>query len=249
MGKLIAAQIAASSTDDTFNIPANDGSAGEFLKTDGSGTLSFASAAGGFTSMQFITSGNWTRPTGVTKVIVEVQGAGAGGGHSAASASGGVSGGGGAGGYVRKTIDVSSIASATIGIGAGGGDGADGGDTTWSDGTHVITGTGGIKGENASGSGTRDGGLGGVPTVTGGGTHFLVTGQSGINGHPGGSPSGGNSMLGLGGVYRLDSGGTVGGGSSVATGYGAGGCGSKNAGSATAGGSGSGGIVIVWEFT
>ena len=39
MGKLIATQIAASTTDDTFNIPANDGSAGEFLKTDGSGTL------------------------------------------------------------------------------------------------------------------------------------------------------------------------------------------------------------------
>ena len=76
MGKLIAAQIAASTTDDTFNIPANDGSAGEFLKTDGSGALSFASAAGGFTRLHIPSSGAYTVPAGVTKIVVEVQGAG-----------------------------------------------------------------------------------------------------------------------------------------------------------------------------
>ena len=221
-------------------------SATTFLRGDGTWN---APASGGFTSQQFITSGNWTRPADITKVMVEVQGAGAGGGHSAASASGGISGGGGAGGYVRKIIDVSSISSSTLTIGAGGGDGADGGATIWNDGTHTLTGTGGIKGENASAAGTRNGGLGGVPTASGGsGTDLKITGQSGISGYAGGSPSGGDSTLGLGGHFRLNTTGLVGGGSTVATGYGGGGCGSYNDGSSTGGGSGSGVIVIVWEY-
>ena len=65
MGKVIAdvqGKVKASDTSATFEVEnatssvnyvlsKTDGSAGEFLKTDGSGALSFASAAGGFHQM------------------------------------------------------------------------------------------------------------------------------------------------------------------------------------------------------
>lgn len=43
------------SSDVTFTLPAADGSSGQFIKTDGSGNLSFASASGGGSSESYIT--------------------------------------------------------------------------------------------------------------------------------------------------------------------------------------------------
>ena len=117
----------------------------------------------GLTSIQvFTASGTWTRPTGITKVIVEVQGGGAGG---ARDATGTEQIGGSAGGYAKKLLDVSSITTSTITIGAAGAGatgnntaGADGGDSSWADGTNTISGLKGVGGNTAN---TRTiGGLG-----------------------------------------------------------------------------------------
>ncbi len=118
----------------------------------------------------FTASGTWTKATresalGVTisKVIVEVQGAGGSGGNSSVS-----NGGSGAGGgYAKKLIDVSSISSSTITVGTGGAGtsgvstGNSGGSSSWSDGTNTVTGSGGGGGvayPSASTAGTGSGG-------------------------------------------------------------------------------------------
>ena len=70
----------------------------------------------GLSSVQtFTSSGTWTRPSGITKVVVEVQGAG--GSGSDGQAGNNKNNNGGSGGYVKKLLDVSSISSATITIG------------------------------------------------------------------------------------------------------------------------------------
>jgi hypothetical protein len=140
----------------------------------------------GLTSVQtFTSSGTWTRPSGITKVIVEVQGAG-----SSGRADGSYFRGAG-GGYSKKFIDVSSISSATITVGAGGaaqsangGAGNAGGNSIWSDGTNTVTGGGGSA-HNTVGSGA----LGGVAT----GGDLNINGQG--SGTAVGSPNG-NSFLG-----------------------------------------------------
>ena len=106
-----------------FTLPSADGSADQVMATDGSGTLSFVSVTdvSGIASMQVFTtlgSQTWTRPTGITKVMIEVQGAGGSGGKR--NSNGAAMGGGGGGGYARKFLDVSSISSATIVVGTGG---------------------------------------------------------------------------------------------------------------------------------
>ena len=110
----------------TINVNAIDKESGSTLTLGGAGTTvavhASATTSGfdsGLASVQtFTSSGTWTRPTGITKVIVEVQGAGAGGNNGLASSA--YSTGGSAGGYVKKLIDVSSISTATITIGAKG---------------------------------------------------------------------------------------------------------------------------------
>ena len=70
----------------TINVNAIDKESGSTLTLGGSGTAvtlhASATASGfGLESVQtFTSSGTWTRPTGITKVIIEVQGAGGGGG-------------------------------------------------------------------------------------------------------------------------------------------------------------------------
>ena len=116
----------------------------------------------GLTSVQtFTSSGTWTRPTGITKVIVEIQGAG-GSGTDGNSTSVGMNN-GASGGYVKKLIDVSSITSATITVGTGGAassttTGNAGGDSVWSDGTNTLTAGGGGGGLST----THYGGIGGT---------------------------------------------------------------------------------------
>lgn len=67
----------------------------------------------------FTTAGTftWTRPSGVTRIKVYVTGGGGGGGsHNSDDAQGG----GGAGGTAIKVMDVTSIPSVTVTVGAGG---------------------------------------------------------------------------------------------------------------------------------
>mgnify|MGYP001593795275 CR=1 FL=1 len=202
---------------DTFTIPS-----GVTITNNGSSS-GFDS---GLASVQvFTSSGTWTKPSGVTKVIVEVQGAGAGGCNSQANSSFATSG--SAGGYVKKLIDVSSISTSTITVGAKGTGSAtrtgnDGGDSVWSDGTNTLTAGGGNGSDGSSLVGTAGG------TATGGDLNIQ-------GGHGACANSGsGCSFFGDGGKeYARD-----------ASGYGAGGAYQYNG----TGGNGTDGIVIVTEY-
>ena len=110
-----------------LNITGN-GTSGQFLKTDGDGSFDYIDAPTVQTPTQqiFTTVGTstWTRPTGCTKVKVTVigGGGGAGGNFTKANFNGhvGINGAGGGGGTSIKLLDVSSIASVEVTVGAGG---------------------------------------------------------------------------------------------------------------------------------
>ena len=200
----------------------------------------------GLTSVQtFTTSATWTRPSGITKVIMEVQGAGGSGSNSPNTEQ--VQG-GAAGGYAKKFLDVSSISTSTITVGAGGSAvtgstsstsaGNDGGDSSWADGTNTITANGGDGGVTTNDQPTVG------ATATGG--DINVQGGDGFSRYSGSMPIGGTSMMGFGGMPRMQTRTTV---SRPPRGYGSGG-GGAHAYSGTAYDSDAGavGIVIVWEF-
>jgi hypothetical protein len=181
----------------------------------------------GLASVQtFTSSGTWTRPSGITKVIMELQGAGGSG-----SAHSNYNNGAG-GGYAKKLLDVSSISTSTIttgaggaSVGAGGGAGNNGGLSSWADGTNTVTGNGGLGGSISANTPVAGGtGVGGDINI------------QGDYGEPG-AHEGGNSMFGFGRP------GSVGG--EVGVGYGAGG---THGHSSYASGAGTGGIVLVWEY-
>jgi hypothetical protein len=228
-------------------------SSSTFLRGDMAWTA--VSDVSGFNSMQqFTSSGTWTKPSGITKIVVEIfgGGGGGGGGRSSGSYPNGANG-GGAGGYSMKVIDVSSISTATVTIGAGSSgaaadnDASAGGNSTWVDGTNTLTangGTGGLMGQNNISN------LGG--TASGG--DINVSGGAGECGYH-------NSTLGHGGTGGIQSG-SVGGcgvgdyyGNTALTcrnafGYahgGAGGNGSAGGGTKT-GGNGAGGWCKVMEY-
>ena len=124
------------------------------------GDMLGSSVSFGLKSVQtFTSSGTWTKPAGVTKVIVEVQGGGSSGSDGNAASARHTQG--GAGGYAKKFIDVSSISSATITVGAGGAGVTSypsnaGGDSIWSDGTNTVTGAGGATGTPTTSTSTID---------------------------------------------------------------------------------------------
>jgi hypothetical protein len=180
----------------------------------------------GLASVQtFTSSGTWTRPSGITKVIMEVQGAG-GSGCAQADYNAGAGG-----GYAKKLLDVSSISSSTITVGTGGaaiaangGAGNAGGNSSWADGTNTVTGNGGNGASGSAGTSVSGGtGVGGDVNIQGGlgpATHYGDAGSSQF-----GYGCGPNTQDGVG--------------------YGAGG----SYGTASyASGAGTGGIVIVWEY-
>jgi len=158
------------------------GTDGQVLTSTGAGSPpAFETAsAGGFQSCQyFSSSGTWTKPSGITKIIAYVTGAGGGGGYY-------WGGGGGGGGTAIKKIDVTSISSVTITIGNGGtlvtSQQASAGGTT-SFGSHCSA-TGGTGGGPHGHVGTSYPGIGGkgssgdidLPGQCGG------TGQEGLGG-------------------------------------------------------------------
>ena len=171
-------------------------SASVFLRGDNSWAAAGTDVSGLASVQVFTTLGSqtWTRPTGITKVIVEVQGAGGSGGRGYSNGAG--MGGGGGGGYAKKFLDVSSIGTSTVVIGAGGAsqttdntNGSAGGDSSWSDGTNTITGNGGAGGYGNTAYGRVAGG-------TGVGGDFNIQGGSGTSG--GASNRGGDSFYGTG---------------------------------------------------
>ena len=203
-----------------------------------------ASVGFGFASVQtFTSSGTWTKPTGVTKVIMEVQGAG---GSGSGSPNGEDCNGAGAGGYAKKLLDVSSISTATITVGAGGAGvvgasgtinaGNDGGNSSWADGTNTITANGGNGGTISHYAGTAGG------TATGGDVN--IQGGAGMDGAVG-VMWGGNSVLGFGGQHKY-----VGRNASAQapSGYGGGSGAVFNTSGGYTSDAGGAGIVIVWEY-
>jgi len=240
----VIAKVKGSSAGDDYTMPASDGASGTYLKTDGSGNLSFgAIATAGFVNMEVYTaSGTWTKTDNdPTKIVVEVQGAGGGGarGNTAASTMGA-----GGGGYARKFLDVTNIDTVTVVVGAYGaastgeptGAGSAGGlssfiKATGSGSFTDIVGNGGAAGTNAGyGAGVAGGtGTGGDMSIQGG------RGQNGGDGQ-----KGGGAFLGIAGKTNEYTGSP----NSNALGYGGGGGGGYNQHS----GDGAPGIVIVWEY-
>ena len=188
----------------------------------------------GLTSVQvFTASGTWTKPTDITKIVVELQAAGGSGSYGSAGAN---TCSGSGGGYVRKLIsDLSSITSGTITIGSPGAGqtsantaGNDASDTTWTDGVNTLTAGGGKAGPNSA-YGQAVGG-----TATGG--DYMVVGGIGA----GDNQRGGGSQLGYPGMPLWTGGATSG----APMGYGAASGGSYGLASADGGS----GVVIVWEY-
>jgi hypothetical protein len=236
----------------TINVNAIDKESGSTLTLGGLGTTvavhASATTSGfdsGLASVQtFTSSGTWTKTSGITKVIVEVQGAGGGGGGVK---NGGSSQGGGGGGYAKKFIDVSSISTATITIGSGGtagygsAHGGVGGDSIWSDGTNTVTGGGGIGGSNPPNGTTLIGG------VDNGGTHS--GGDWGITGGRGNGHTGQYKQFG-GGTFFAPHNFNLGVANHQTPGnsFGQGGCGTYRASTTGSSSAGFQGVVIVTEY-
>ena len=241
---------------DAVKWPQADGTADQVLSTDGAGQTVWVDqtgdgGAGGFQSIQtFTSSGTWTKPAGITHIIVEVVGGGGAGGGSLGGGSVASAGGGGGGGYSTKFIDVSAISSETVTIGASGtlgaagnNPGGDGVDTTF--GTHCTGGGGG--GGLGSASSAYSGGRGGAG---GAGSSGTVN----TNGGPGGNGAtrNGNANPGFGGSTYFGGGAqpilsdAIG---SDAVSYGGGGGGSVSTSTSRQGGGGFAGICVVYEYT
>ena len=192
----------------------------------------------GLTSVQtFTASGTWTKPTGITKVIVHVQGAGGASVNTTAPAG---SGGGGAGGYACKFLDVTNIDTATVTIGAGAA-ASTGGASTFAKlaGSGSFTDVVGNGGTVATSGYTSDPVAGG--TATGGDINIQGGMGAGCNGNDS-NQWGGNSFFGSGG-RPLSTGDPR---SQQGQGPGAGASGG-NSGSGV-GKAGNDGAVYVWEY-
>jgi hypothetical protein len=167
---------------------------------------------------EFTESGTWRVPDGVTRVTVELWGAGGGGagGGSAAVATGpgGGGGGGGSGAYVRASLSVTAGETYTITIGVPGSGGrgesrgaaqpgGDGGDTSIRNGGVVLMARGGRGGGapkfgNATGGAAGPGGVADeVPA------RVVRPGNAGTRGQDGGFSEWNSSPGGAGGAAVL----------------------------------------------
>lgn len=196
---------------------------------------------------RIITSSETYTPTSGAKFAwVQIVGGGGGGGGATSSQNfNAAGGGGGAGGYAAKWVDLSSISSVVVTIGAGGNgasasgtNGSSGGITSFGS---IFSASGGALGNSAVGTGNN------TSTIVGAGNQG-GTGTGGDLNCSGGS--------GLGGVSASPTiaGASVGpgiGGSSILSGpggYGAGGNGGATVANSVPGSSGRSGIAIIWEY-
>jgi hypothetical protein len=143
-----------------------------------------------------VTNATFTVPTNVTRIMVEMWGAGGGGGAGNTNSSGGtVGGGGGAGAYAWNVFTVTPNTSYLVTAGAAGAGGvfhgASGGNGGTSSFGALMSAAGGIGGQNGTVSGNGNGGSGGSSS----GSIANVQGGSGDNnGNSGGVWRGGAAM-------------------------------------------------------
>ena len=256
---------------DGLSYPTADGTAGQYMLTDGAGTLSFDSPITSVVLQTFTASGTYTPTTGMQYADIFVLGAGGGGGGGTGTTNAGaITGGGGAGGHAFRLVTAAQVgATAAVTIGSGGtagsssgGDGGTGGTSSVAligTGTLTITAAGGGGGgyQNNGGATTVEAGASGGTTISGddrsfdGGDGFYGLRCAGVDtaGNPGMtiSGAGSDSLHGFGGRSRTGAGTTQTG--DDGTGYGSGGSGgmADQTGSA-AGGAGADGLVIIREY-
>lgn len=224
----------------------------------GDGTWAAAGGgSGGLKSFQIFNSGTgatYTKPGGVTSILVEVVGGGGGGGGAATtSGTGSAGGGGGGGGYARLYIaSASSTYTYTVGAVANGGTAGNNAGTAGNNSSFsTITANGGSAGSGGPSQAAGPAGTGGAGGTASGGD-INITGGTGWTGFVGSllgySGAGGGTVLGpmtppaLGGTTVA---GIAGSANSGAGGSGAGTVSSTQA----AGGNGAAGRIIVWEFS
>jgi len=108
-------------------LPSQSGNAGEYLKTNGTVATWEPIVSGINAAEVFTSSGNWTCPAGVRKVLAVVIGGGGGGeGNTAAGQVSSAGNFGGAGGYGAGILTVTPGTVYTVTVGAGGTGGAGG---------------------------------------------------------------------------------------------------------------------------
>jgi hypothetical protein len=225
-----------------------------------SGNALSISASGVPTMQVFTSSGTFTVPAGVSRIMVAAWGGGGGGGASYGQYSGG---GGGGGGFGQGVFSVTPGTLFTVTVGAGGSLGSPSGTTPQSGGTtsfgSLLSASGGGASQNAGlATGPQIGGLGGTSSAT-----LNITGAQGSGGATGSSVSSASSSNqaypagGAGGAAGGNGGGGGGGGrgnysSSYAPNPGAngaapgGGGGGGGTSWSSSGGSGGNGLIVVY---
>ena len=206
-------------------------------------------------SQTFLTSGSFTVPNGITRVIVEGQGAGGAGARSPYAQ------GGGAGAHGLRFLNVTPGENLSVVIGTGGSglvggirNGNNGGSTsvTGGSGSLLFPGGKGGLGSDDPGvfqlNGSGNGGSGGFVALSPGSATFQgdASGQNGISG------GGGTGFVGLAGIggggggSAFGTGGNGSDGTPTAGGLGAGGGGRSNGGGAAGADGGNGVVIIYW---
>lgn len=191
---------AASAGATTYTLPSTDGSNGQQLTTNGTGTLSWAAAGGACSTdtQTFNASGTWTKPSCGAWTKIQCWGGGGSGSKSTNPGSGG-----GGGGYNELIVATSTLgATETVTIGAGGAAvttagtaGNAGGNTSFGSRLTAYRGAGGTLGSGGGGGG---GPLSAGSSATPGDPLYLIQISNGVSYYHG---SGGVYLTGWRGGY------------------------------------------------